>query len=462
MAAREKSPEGGASFGGDMGGVKKRRGTLDDPKRDFERRKRLFGEAPMPSVVAAPRPAQKALFPWEGPLRTTQRAARLLCLAALATLALPSIARAQRPNRHADAKAAASAPTAREAQAPGQAHAATVDTSRPDTARHPLPGEGLLTLRPARLSPGGIFEFDIALSGAQSPTLRLGKSTFRAFRVADGLFRGYGAVRVTTPPGQSPVTIEWQSAGQRHKAGVQVAIAPKKFPQRRLTVARQFTSPSPEQKARGRADKKAFAEAYSAAFEPPLFTQNFQNPVSDSARVTSVFGVRRVFNGKTKSRHMGLDLDGDTGTPIFAAADGVVRMRRGCFYAGNAVILSHGADLFTAYFHLSEFAVEEGERVRRGQLIGKMGMTGRVTGPHLHMEAKAGETSFDPASLLAFDFFPEGPSPSLAKVQSAAPTAHVAAQDDASDKATSGPTAPASTPAPPSAITASDRRDHTP
>ncbi len=397
-------------------------------------------------------------------MRTIPATARLLlCLTALAWPPLLSVASAQVPTQGADDKAdvpgaqpattsAQPATTAHvpAARAPAAQAPEPADATSAQTARYPLPDKGLLTIRPARLSPGELFEFDIDLSGAESPTLSLGKSTFRAFRVADSLFRGYGAVRVTTPGGPGELTIEWQSGGQAQRARVQVEIAPKKFPRRRLTVARQFTSPSPGQKARGKADKKAFAEAYSAALEPPLFAQNFQNPVSDSARVTSVFGVRRVFNGKTKSRHMGLDLDGDTGTPIHAAADGVVRMRRDCFYAGNAVILSHGADLFTAYFHLSEFAVEEGERVRRGQLIGKMGMTGRVTGPHLHMEAKAGKTTFDPASLLDFDFFPEGRAPLLAKVPGAAPNAPIAdrdndsAQNAANDSAPTGVAAPES------------------
>ena len=131
-----------------------------------------------------------------------------------------------------------------------------------------------------------------------------------------------------------------------------------------------------------------------------------------------------------------------------AEDDGVARVEAVAPHAHHAV--GRGADLFTAYFHLSEFAVEEGERVRRGQLIGKMGMTGRVTGPHLHMEAKAGKTTFDPASLLDFDFFPEGRAPLLAKVPGAAPNAPIADQDSdsaqnaANDSAPTGVAAPES------------------
>ncbi|HCF58149.1 MAG TPA: hypothetical protein DFS52_09170 [Myxococcales bacterium] len=156
-----------------------------------------------------------------------------------------------------------------------------------------------------------------------------------------------------------------------------------------------------------RADRKAFKAGYRVAFGSPHFGSRFINPVAPDAKINSVFGVRRVFNGKLQSRHMGLDLDGTTGTPIYAANDGVVRMAHDGFAAGNTVLVSHGAGLFTGYFHLSKFAVKKGQRVKKGQLVGLMGKTGRVTGPHLHFSAKLGEVTIDPEALLSFDFFPD-------------------------------------------------------
>ena len=291
----------------------------------------------------------------------------------------------------------------------------------PQFARHDFPDGGSLQVRPARLMPGELFEFEIVRPDIEAPTLQLGTSRFETFAVAPGRWRGYGAVRVDAAPGHAALTVEWRAQGRQHRRQASLHIEPKEFPRRKLKVAGKFTRPTAAQKAQNRADQKAFSAAYAAAMSPPMFEENFANPVSDVARVTSAFGVRRIFNGQTKSRHLGLDLDGEIGTPIYAAADGVVRMKRSCFYAGNAIVLSHGAGIFTAYFHLSEFAVEEGQRVEKGQRLGEMGKTGRVTGPHLHLTAKVGETTFDPASLLSFDFFPEDRALPLAEGNAVSP-----------------------------------------
>ena len=111
-----------------------------------------------------------------------------------------------------------------------------------------------------------------------------------------------------------------------------------------------------------------------------------------------------MFNGKQKSQHYGMDLDGSTGDPIYAANDGEVVMVRDCFGSGNTVVLHHGARLFTAYFHMSKFETKPGAKVKRGQLIGLVGKTGRVTGPHLHFGAKIDGKWVNPLSVLALDF----------------------------------------------------------
>jgi murein DD-endopeptidase MepM/ murein hydrolase activator NlpD len=107
-----------------------------------------------------------------------------------------------------------------------------------------------------------------------------------------------------------------------------------------------------------------------------------------------------VFNGVPKSPHSGLDLRAATGVPVKAAGAGRVRLSRNLYYSGNTVILDHGAGLFTVYAHLSTIAVREGDEVEAGAQVGKVGATGRVTGPHLHWGAKVGDRPFDPSALL--------------------------------------------------------------
>ena len=149
-------------------------------------------------------------------------------------------------------------------------------------------------------------------------------------------------------------------------------------------------------------DQAAFREAFSRPFEPPLFVGPFGPP--REARVTGQFGERRVFNGKKQSQHYGTDLSGAVGDPVLATNDGVVVLVRDCFASGKSVAIAHGAGLFSVYFHLSDFDVRHREQVRRGQQIGKVGATGRVTGPHLHFGIKVIDLYVDPDSVYRLDF----------------------------------------------------------
>jgi murein DD-endopeptidase MepM/ murein hydrolase activator NlpD len=131
---------------------------------------------------------------------------------------------------------------------------------------------------------------------------------------------------------------------------------------------------------------------------PRLWTEPFLRP--RASRVTSVFGSGREFNGTVTSRHMGTDYAGAVGAPVHAANRGVVRLVDAFFLGGNVVYLDHGAGLVTAYLHLSAQAVAVGDTVQRGDIIGKVGATGRVTGPHLHWITRYGAVTVDPASVL--------------------------------------------------------------
>ncbi|HZD05222.1 MAG TPA: M23 family metallopeptidase, partial [Longimicrobiales bacterium] len=129
-----------------------------------------------------------------------------------------------------------------------------------------------------------------------------------------------------------------------------------------------------------------------------LWTTEVVLPRDD--RVTSGFGNGREFNGQISSRHMGLDLHGEVGDTVVATARGVVALVDSFLLAGNVVYLNHGAGLLSGYFHLSEALVAEGDTVEAGTPIGRVGATGRVTGPHLHWVVRCGTTSVDPRSLL--------------------------------------------------------------
>jgi murein DD-endopeptidase MepM/ murein hydrolase activator NlpD len=112
------------------------------------------------------------------------------------------------------------------------------------------------------------------------------------------------------------------------------------------------------------------------------------------------FGARRIFNGEPRSPHTGIDFPAPAGTPVLAVADGRVVLAANHFFSGNSVFIDHGGGLISMYFHLSAIAVKEGEEVRRGERLGAVGATGRVTGPHLHFGLRWHGARIDPQLLL--------------------------------------------------------------
>ena len=180
-----------------------------------------------------------------------------------------------------------------------------------------------------------------------------------------------------------------------------VPVGPGAYEHERLTVAPRFGAPMNEED-QARLDRdvaRARAVSEAAHATARIWSPDMVIPRVD--RVTSGFGNGREFNGQVTSRHMGLDLDGETGDTVYAAARGVVELVDEFLLAGNIVYLNHGAGLVTGYFHLSEQLVAEGDTVEAGAPIGRVGATGRVTGPHLHWVVRYGHTSVDPRSLLS-------------------------------------------------------------
>lgn len=181
----------------------------------------------------------------------------------------------------------------------------------------------------------------------------------------------------------------------------EVRVATADYPLERLTVAPEFGRPLDSATlARTRREAaRALDVAHIAHVTPRLWSEPFILP--RDSRITSGFGRGREFNGVVQSRHMGTDFAGAVGAPVRAANRGVARIVDSFFYGGNVVYIDHGAGLNTAYLHLSAHDVAVGDTVERGQVIGRVGATGRVTGPHLHLIVRYGDVTVDPMSLFA-------------------------------------------------------------
>lgn len=214
----------------------------------------------------------------------------------------------------------------------------------------------------------------------------------------DSTWRALGGVPVTA---EDSVEIRLVTAeGERADTSSHwIPLAAADPPVERLRVDPRFSRPL-SKALRARVERElesARAAGRRSHGTPRLDEGRFTLPVE--SRVTSPYGVRREYNGELRSRHLGTDLAGATGTPVRAPARGVVALVGRFYYAGNVVYLDHGRGLTTGYLHLSAVSVAVGDTVERGGLLGRIGATGRVTGPHLHWVARYGIVPLDAMSL---------------------------------------------------------------
>ena len=165
-----------------------------------------------------------------------------------------------------------------------------------------------------------------------------------------------------------------------------------------LTVEKKFTEPTPEQQQQIAEGQKTKQDYLNRVTPDREWNGDFAAPAD--AAISDVFGSQRIFNGKAGSPHLGLDFRVPSGTPVAAMNDGTVLLARPLYFEGNFVVIDHGQGLLTLYLHLSEFKVKEGDPVKRGQIVGLSGGTGRATGPHLHVAVRWQGTYLDPSRLL--------------------------------------------------------------
>ena len=214
-----------------------------------------------------------------------------------------------------------------------------------------------------------------------------------------GVWRGLVGIDLDARPDDYAVTIRATTGqGATVRATYTLTVAPKEFPTRRLTVAPNFVNPPPDVLERIQREAALQSEIFTTSSADRQWAGGFIRPVPGEP--SSSFGRRSVFNGESRSPHSGTDFRSGEGTPIKAPNAGTVVLAGELYFSGNVVILDHGWGLYSYFAHLSTIDVVEGDVVEPAQVVGKVGATGRVTGPHLHWTVRLNNARVDPLALM--------------------------------------------------------------
>ncbi|TKJ30217.1 peptidase M23 [bacterium (candidate division B38) B3_B38] len=215
-----------------------------------------------------------------------------------------------------------------------------------------------------------------------------------------GVWSALGGIGLATSPGVYQLEIEGTLPdGTLLKEVKDFTIEKKVFPLQRLKVDPRFIVLSPEDQRRVAEEQEIIRKIWGSPQPIRLWRGRFLAPIPDVEG--RGFGSYRVFNNQRRSQHTGVDLSAPEGTPLIACNRGMVVLARELFFGGNTIFIDHGEGLYSMYFHLSEILVKKGEMVIRGETIGLVGATGRVTGPHLHCSIRLQGTRLDPFSLFS-------------------------------------------------------------
>ncbi len=210
----------------------------------------------------------------------------------------------------------------------------------------------------------------------------------------DGLFL-LGFSRLAKP--QSYLSITYPDGAQ---ASETLSITKQNYKISRIDgLPKKKVTPDPKATKRIIADNTQVKNTRKSVSLNTFFASGFDWPAQ--GRLSGVFGSQRILNGKPRSPHKGIDIAAPIGTLIKASADGTISLlHQGMFLMGKTVMIDHGHGLQSIYIHMSEILVREGQKVKKGAPVGKIGMTGRTTGPHLHWGVSLKNVALDPLLLL--------------------------------------------------------------
>jgi murein DD-endopeptidase MepM/ murein hydrolase activator NlpD len=248
-----------------------------------------------------------------------------------------------------------------------------------------------IILSPKKIGPGDILL--VTVSGATGTV----EGTFHGkkiyFNPSKKLYQAVVGIDLLAEPGKYPLDIVAHGAAV-HRA---VTVSKKIYRIQRLKMPKDKVELSPENEARAEREGQKMAAIWPNQTER-LWAGNFMNP--REGKIGTEFGVKRFMNGIPKNPHTGVDVVAEEGEEVHAPNNGSVVLVDEQFFAGNAIVLDHGQGIYTMFFHLSKVLVEPGQKVKKGDVIGLVGATGRAAGSHLHWGARVLGARIDPLELI--------------------------------------------------------------
>ncbi len=254
-----------------------------------------------------------------------------------------------------------------------------------------------IAVRSRAVEPGELVVVTVTTSSAEDrPRVRAFNHDIEPYRLDDHRWQALVGIDLDVKPGTYPITVS--AANATAAAGYDLVVGPHAFRTRRLSVNEAFVTPPASEEERIAREARLLDQIWKSSSPTRLWAEPFVRPVPGAAN--SAFGTRSIFNGKPRNAHGGADFLSPAGTPIHAPNAGRVVLARDTYFSGNTVIIDHGLGLFSMLAHLSVIQTHEGDLAKRDQVVGLVGATGRVTGPHLHWAVRASGARVDPLSLL--------------------------------------------------------------